>query len=186
MPIAPPIASCWPSNVFDEAQNEDPTACWSAFQVRPRCEKSVSRELRKLDTVGYFLPYAEETRTYQRRQVTVQNLLFPGYVFAFGTSDDVRSCRYTVRGIINHLQDPDQASLYGSLATIKKLIDEGTEVTTEQKLKPGMDVEIVSGPLNGLRGKVIRNSRGLRFLVQLNFIQEAASVAVDGSMVKAV
>ena len=186
MPIAPPVSSCWPANVFDQASADESAAFWSAFQVRPRCEKRVSRELRKLDTVGYFLPFAEEKRTYQRRQVTVQNLLFPGYVFAFGSNDDVRSCRYTVRGIINHLQDPDQASLYSSLAALKKLIDEGSEVTAEQKLKPGMDVEIISGPLNGLRGKVIRNSRGLRFLVQLNFIQEAASVAVDGSMVRAV
>lgn len=186
MPIAPPVSSCWPENVFEETCADDSAASWSAFQVRPRCEKSVSRELQKLDTVGYFLPFAEETRTYQRRRVTVQNLLFPGYVFAFGSQDDVRTCRYTVRGIINHLQDPDQASLYKSLATLKKLIDEGSEVTAEQKLRPGMDVEIVSGPLNGLRGKVIRNSRGLRFLVELNFIQEAASVAVDGSMVRAV
>jgi len=42
-----------------------------------------------------------------------------------------------------------------------------------------MTVEIQSGPLAGLRGKVLRSASGWRFVVTIDFIQQGASVLLD-------
>jgi transcription antitermination factor NusG len=42
-----------------------------------------------------------------------------------------------------------------------------------------MMVEITSGPLAGLRGRILRSASGQRFVVQIDFIQRGASVELD-------
>ncbi|MBX3436933.1 MAG: hypothetical protein KF861_05550 [Planctomycetaceae bacterium] len=185
MPIAPQIPDVWPPTLFDDAPEGDSTAAWSAFHVRPRSEKVVSQRLREDGSVGYFLPLSSQKRKYQRRQVEVQNLLFPGYVFVRGDREAIRYCRSRIQGVVNCLDDPNQTVLHDSLCAIRSLIDSGEALTPEERLTPGMPVEITSGPLAGRCGVVIENKKALRFLIQLDFIQQGVSVSVDGSMVKA-
>jgi len=184
MPIAPPIPAVWPPSLFDEDQLHGRSEQWCAFHVRPRCEKAVSQRLREDGGVGYFLPLSVQKRRYQRRQVEVQNLLFPGYVFVRGHEDAIRHCQFRVPGVVNCLHDPDQESLHTSLSALQILINSGQALTREERLEPGMPVEITRGPLAGHCGVVIENKKALRFLVRLDFIQQGVSVAVDASMVK--
>lgn len=186
MPFAKPIPSHWPPSLFDDADQDDVSSAWSALQVRPRAEKAVSKRLMGLDGIGYFLPYSEHERRYQRRRVTVQELLFPGYIFAFGQHDVVRSSVCALSGVVQHLEEPDQSSLRNSLVALNQVLTAGLPVTTEDRLEPGMAVEITGGPFVGHRGLVIENKKALRFVIQLDFIQRAVSVSVDGSMVKAI
>ncbi len=186
MPIAKPIPSHWPPSLFDGDVLEDRSRTWSALQVRPRAEKIVSKRLMSRGGVGYFLPFSEQDRRYQRRRVKVQELLFPGYIFAYGETDEVRQSAYSLTGIVKHLEEPDQQSLRGSLVALNDILTAGVPVTAEERLEPGMAVEITSGPFMGHRGRVIENKKALRFIVQLDFIQRAVSVSVDGSMVKAI
>ncbi len=190
MPIAPPIPGVWPPSLFDDASADRSSDAWCAFHVRPRSEKVVSRWLKtqwlkENGSIGYFLPLSTQKRRYQRRQVEVQNLLFPGYVFVHGHRDAIRHSRFTAPGVVNCLEEPDQASLHDSLLTIRTLLDAGESVSLEERLEPGMAVEITGGPLAGQRGVVIENKKALRFLIQLDFIQQGVSVAVDASVVKA-
>lgn len=185
MPIAPPIPGVWPPTLFDQAGSRAPRQAWSAFHVRPRCEKVVSQRLRDDGSLGYFLPLAVEKRRYQRRRVDVQSLLFPGYVFVHGDRDAIRHCQFHIPGVVRCLDEPDQESLHRSLSALQSLISCGAAITPEQRLQPGMAVEITGGPLAGHRGTVIENKKALRFLIQLDFIQQGVSVAVDASIVKA-
>ena len=43
-----------------------------------------------------------------------------------------------------------------------------------------------SGPLAGLKGKIVRASSGKRFVVQVDFIQKSASVLLDDFTLAAV
>lgn len=185
MPIAPPIPAVWPSTLFDETPHDGGSTPWCAFHVRPRSEKVVSRRLRENGEIGYFLPYSVEKRKYQRRQVEVQNLLFPGYVFVRGDRDAIRNCQYRIPGVVKCLEDSNQDSLHRSLSAVQALLESGAAITPEERLQPGMAVEITSGPLAGHRGVVLENKKALRFLVRLDFIQQGVSVAIDGSMVRA-
>jgi hypothetical protein len=50
----------------------------------------------------------------------------------------------------------------------------------------GATVEIRHGALAGLKGKIIRAASGNRFVVQIDFIQQGASVLLDGFCLEAV
>jgi hypothetical protein len=43
----------------------------------------------------------------------------------------------------------------------------------------GAVVDITSGPLEGLRGTIIRSASGRRFVVRVDFIQQGASVLLE-------
>ena len=60
-----------------------------------------------------------------------------------------------------------------------RLISAGIPITPEGRLTSGMMVEITSGPLAGLKGKILRSASGQRFVVQIDFIQRGASVVLD-------
>ena len=53
---------------------------WCVLHVRPRCEKKLVEHCQVLGAESY-LPLRSETKVYQRRKVTVEKPIFPGYVF---------------------------------------------------------------------------------------------------------
>lgn len=189
MPIADAIDMYWPACLFGVEPSCGSDGDWFALKVRPRCEKKVARELRRHSVsdseIGYFLPMSSRTRSYQRRKVTSQHVLFPGYVFARGAEAEVRAVICKSSAVVACLLESDQERLHDSLRTLRLMIDAGGPVTVEERLKPGMAVEIVKGPLVGCRGHVIENQGGLRFLVKVDFIQNGASVSISGEMVRA-
>jgi hypothetical protein len=55
----------------------------------------------------------------------------------------------------------------------------GRPITPEDRLAPGMTVQITSGPLASLKGTVLRTAKGRRFVVSVDFTQRGASVLLD-------
>jgi transcriptional antiterminator RfaH len=104
--------------------------------------------------------------------------LFPSYVFVYGTREERVSALATNR-IVRTLDVADQERLWNDLRQVQTLIKSGTPITPEERLGPGDVVEIKSGPLAGLRGKILRTASGRRFVVQVDFIQRGASVVLD-------
>lgn len=177
----------WPANLFDpdvllDSQHRGADGSrWFVLHTRARMEKSFARFLRAERLAHYYLPQHEQTKKYQRRSVRSFLPLFPGYVFAFGGDEAAIMCRQR-REIVNLLPVKDQQRFETQLRGIHRLLDSGAPVTREERLEPGMPAEIVKGPLAGLKGQVLKNHRGgLRFVLQVQFIQQAASVEVDGS-----
>src|SRR5262249_29837258 len=81
--------------------------------------------------------------------------------------------------VVRSLTVNDQARLWGDLRQLERMIALGQPITPESRLGPGMPVEISSGPLAGLRGKILRNASGRQFVVEVDFIQKGASVVLD-------
>jgi len=181
MPILPKEPSAWPKELFEDRAGEGHR--WCALHVRPRTEKTVARQLRSRN-VPFFLPVHEARKTYQRRQVASYSPLFPGYVFALA-DEDARAACATVKEVVTSLEPNDQDQLCDDLKRIHALLEAGAPLTREERLQPGMAARIVSGPLAGMSGTVIRNSNGIKFVLQVRFIQQGASIEVDGSLVEA-
>ena len=135
--------------------------------------------------VGYYLPQHEQRKSYQRRILTSRVPLFPGYLFVCG---DESAFEFTAsaRETVSPIRVVEQESLLTELRNIRRLIDSGAPITPEARLETGMPARIVRGPLAGMSGHVVRNQRGLKFVLQVQFIQRAASIEVDGTMVEAI
>ena len=64
------------------------------------------------------------------------------------------------------------------------LIATDAPLTPEDRLKPGALVEITSGPLAGLEGKVLRRGKQLKFIVEVQFLQSGVSVEIESWMIE--
>jgi transcription antitermination factor NusG len=155
---------------------------WWVLHVRPRAEKSLARRLLGRN-IPFFLPVFEKRQRIQRRLVTSYLPLFPGYLFV-QTDDGALQAAAQTNLVANTIRVEDQQRLAQGLERIHDLIQSGAPLAPEPRLEPGMAAEITSGSLAGLRGTVVRRGGSTRLVIELNFLQQGASVEVEESMVQ--
>jgi len=183
MPLLLPEPYLFPADLFDSAGFQPENAAfWCALHTKPRAEKCLARRLFS-SGVTFFLPtYKRQWRS--RGQVLRSYLpLFPGYVFVLGDAHAVREAR-AARLVANYLPVPDQQQLHADLKRIQCLIAAGTPLTPEPRLAPGMRVEITSGPLAGLTGRIIRRGAQQRFVVEVQFLHQGVVADIDGETIQ--
>lgn len=183
MPVLQRETNLWPDELFAElAEGGADVLPWWVLHTRPRTEKLVARMLLRAD-VSFFLPLYERTRKMQRRTVRSHLPLFPGYVFLRG-DEDARQAALETNLLANCLEVFDQEQFQEDLVRTHRLLASGAPVTPESRLQPGMPAEIISGPLTGCRGKILRCGSGLRFVIEVDFLHQGASVEVEAHMVQ--
>jgi transcriptional antiterminator RfaH len=154
-----------------------PGRAWWVLHSKPRQEKSLARYLHAAG-LEYFLPLIARRNRIRGRVVTAQVPLFTSYLFFRGDRQD-RVLALASNRIVQTIEVADQARLWGDLRQIDLLLSSGAPITPEERLAPGDEVEITSGPLAGLTGTIVRSASGRRFVVRVDFIQQGASVTLD-------
>jgi transcription antitermination factor NusG len=183
MPVLPSEPSLYPTTLFaDHEPLNHGAGRWWALHTRPRAEKTVARMLLQRG-IPFFLPLHERARRIQRRVVRSHLPLFPGYLFMRG-DDEARTAAFATRRIAGCLHVEEQERLARELAKVYDLICSGAPLAPEERLQPGMPAEITSGPLTGCRGKVVRCGKAMKFVIEVDFLQQGASVEVDSTMIR--
>jgi transcriptional antiterminator RfaH len=178
MPLLPPQPDWYPSDLFEsDFQGADPDRAWRVLHTQPRQEKSLARQLYQA-RVPFYLPTVAKRCLVRKRILHSYVPLFPGYVFLLGTAEE-RVIALTTNRVVRVLEILDQEEIQQDLVQIYRLINTGAALRPEDRLAPGVPVRIVSGPLAGLSGTILRTASGARFVVQVNFIQRGASVLLD-------
>jgi transcriptional antiterminator RfaH len=181
MPILPAEPDFYPPDLWDAKAPAAPASgetVWWCLHTKPRQEKATGRELRKLG-LGYYLPQVlKEDRTPQGRKIRSVIPLFPSYLFLHGDSNDRLSA---LRGnrLVNVLEVCDQASLERDLRQIHKMLSSGLPVQPEPAVPVGARVRIVSGPLTGVEGTVIRRAKRDQFVAVVRFLGRGATVDLE-------
>jgi transcriptional antiterminator RfaH len=178
MPLLPEEVSWYPAHLFEgDSPPEAGGRSWYVLHTRPRQEKSLARQLVQAE-VPFYLPLITRRFRLRGRALTSYVPLFGGYLFLLGDREERLAALATSR-VVRPLEVPNQDNLWRDLRQVHRLIATGAPVTPEDRLAPGMAVEIRSGPLAGLRGKILRTSSGRRFVVAVDFIQQGASVLLE-------
>lgn len=177
MPVLPLEAVVFPDGLLGPAQPELRGRAWWVLHTRPRQEKSLARQLH-VSAVPFYLPLIERRLAVRGRVLTSYVPLFPGYMFAL-TDQAERLSVLATRRVARILPVADQQRLWSNLRQVSRLIAAGAPITPEDRLAPGVTVEIRSGPLAGLRGKIVQGASRRRFVVEVDFIQRGASVLLD-------
>jgi transcription antitermination factor NusG len=179
MPILQAESACFPENMWrgDAPTPELARRSWWVLHTRPRQEKSLARDLHK-EQIPFFLPLIPRRSRIRNRTMTSYIPLFTGYVFMLAEGEERLTALRSDR-IARMLPVADIEGLWGDLRQISRLIAAGAPLSPEGRLTPGMLVEIKSGPLAGLKGKIIREASRSRFVVEVDFIQRGVSVVVD-------
>jgi transcriptional antiterminator RfaH len=178
MPLLPPEPDSYPPQLFADLNLEAHAGrAWWVLHTKPRQEKSLARQLLQ-NQVPFYLPLIARRNVIRGRVLHSYVPLFPGYVFLLGSRDE-RITALTTNRVVQSLEVAAQQELWHDLMQINRLIASGAPVTPEGRLVPGVLVEIRSGPLLGLKGKIMRVASGRRFVVQVDFIQRGASVMLE-------
>jgi transcriptional antiterminator RfaH len=155
---------------------------WWVLHTRPRAEKALARKLLALRQ-DFFLPLYRKQWQSRGRPLTSHVPLFPSYVFLRG-DEAARLSALRTNQVVRVLPVPAGNQLGAELASIYKLMACGAPVAPEDRLQPGMAAVLTAGPLAGLQGKIVRRDGSMRFVIEVDFIQRGASVAVEGWMLQ--
>ena len=158
--------------------------CWYAIRTRSRHEKVVNHQL-ELRGVEVFLPLMARRQRWKDRVKQVSFPLFPGYCFA-RFSPHERLAVLTAVGVVQIVGfngcpstiPPDE------IETVKAFVSSGLSLDPYPYLKVGTTVEVIRGPLMGVRGIVVRKGKRARLVVGIELIQQAASVELDAEDVE--
>lgn len=157
-------------------------ARWWVLHTRPRAEKALARRFFNRALPFYLPLYCKEWRKSGRRFRSYVPL-FPGYLFLLG-DNQVRLAALETNLVAGILPVSDQDRLRDDLARVHQLTSSGALVAPEDRLVPGTWVEIVEGPLVGLRGQILRRGKQLRFFVEVRLLQRGVSVEIERHMIE--
>jgi transcription antitermination factor NusG len=154
-------------------------ARWYAAQTCANHEKRVLEQLSQR-TVEAYLPLYASVRRWKDRRVRLQLPLFPGYVFV----------RFALRDRLQVLQTPSVVRLVGFGGQSAALPDQEIEalrlgLTCELRIEPypylkvGHRVRVRTGPLQGLKGILVRKKNGSRFVISLDLIMRSVAAEID-------
>jgi transcriptional antiterminator RfaH len=174
--------SLYPDTLFEANAAAAGPCRWRVLHTKPRQEKALARSLLGQE-IPFFLPVRPKRTRIRGKDVPAYIPLFSGYLFLYANADGLVQALSTKR-VARSLEVVDQSQLWTDLRQIHRLLQSGRTITPEQHLVPGTPVTIREGPLMGLQGIILRSASGDRFVVQVNFIQQGASVLLDGHLLE--
>lgn len=159
---------------------------WYAASTSANHEKRVAHQL-EWRSVEHYLPMYESVRRWKDRRARLQLPLFPGYLFV----------RMTLRDRLRVLAVPGVARLVGfdgrpiavpadDIEAIRACLEGNREVQPHPYVRCGQRVRVLSGPLAGFSGVVLRQRNRTRFLVSFDVLERSVSVEMDDSDLRAV
>jgi transcription antitermination factor NusG len=184
MPLLPLEPYAYPENLFQAPHlaDDDAPARWWVLQTRPRMEKSLARRLLR-SRISFFLPLYSRRWQTQGRWLNSHVPLFTGYLFLKGSSE-ARLAALQTNLVAMCLHVVDQEQLFADLSRVHDLMASGVPLAPEDRLRVGDWVEISSGPLTGLQGRILRRGSKLRFCVEVQMLQRGVSVDIERWMLR--
>jgi transcription antitermination factor NusG len=155
---------------------------WYAVRTRSRHEKQVHAQLADRPGIDVFLPLRERRSRWKDRVKRVQEPLFPGYCFArFRHPDRLRVLKAAgVVGLVGASGEPEPIP-DREIEAIRTLASSRLSYEPFPFLAEGMAVEVIRGPLMGVRGRLLRKDREYRVVLSVTLIRQAVSVEIDAA-----
>jgi transcription termination/antitermination protein NusG len=163
----------------------DSEVLWFALWTRSRHEQVVREQLEQKG-VEAFLPTMTRWSRWKDRKKKIDWPLFPGYCFArFNPRERLPILKCTgVVNIIGFEGEPapiPEHEIHG----IRQLVESDLAYDPCPLIREGDLVEVKSGPLKGVVGRLLRKGSHARLVLSVDLIGQAVSVEVDAADVKA-
>ena len=158
---------------------------WFAIQTLSRHEKVVRSQL-EMRNVETFLPTMRRVSQWTDRKMEIDVPLFAGYCFA----------RFSLADRLHVLQSQGVVRMIGfggrpepipdeEIESLRKLISSPSDYVCCPYLIEGMLVEVIRGPLQGVKGRLVREAKPCRLVLSISLIQRAVTIEIDAASVAA-
>ena len=161
---------------------------WHVVYTRSRAEKKVQAEL-YANNIDCFLPLQKKLRQWKDRKKWVEMPLMSGYCFVHISRKEY----FTVLQFYNvvcYVTFEGKAAVIpeSQIDTLKQMLKQfDFDVTVSQdNFKPGKLVEVIEGPLVGLRGELIEARGKNKFIIRFTQINSTFSVEVPAAHLSAI
>lgn len=154
---------------------------WYALRTRSRHEKLVRDRLVKQGNEP-LLPTLMRVSQWKDRKKAIEVPLFTGYCFArFAWTE--RLPVLTVPGVVSIVSSgtTPQPVSEEEINALKVLMDSTLPYDAHPYLREGMAVEVIRGPLEGVRGVLLRKDKRYRLILSVHLIKQAAAVEIDAA-----
>jgi len=155
---------------------------WHVFYLRPRAENRVCRILTSLD-YEVFWPVIQSVRIWKNRQKKkIKFPLFPNYLFVYTYAHELYQIK-SLSQVVSYVTCGGKPSTISDqeIEGIRRMLELGRAITVETKFSKGERVRIVSGPLKGYEGVLIKQHSKTRFGIQLKAINHTILIDVTRS-----
>jgi transcription antitermination factor NusG len=161
---------------------------WYGVQTRYRHEQRIAHDLAVKGFTTY-LPLIKELHQWSDRKKAIEVPAFSGYLFV--RQDATLRNRVRVletSGVVRILGD-NQAPVPvpdSEIESLRKTLDSRLACSRCECLPIGSMVEVKSGPLAGVRGRLTSSKNNLRLIVSVSAMSQAISVEVRPEEIEAV
>lgn len=152
---------------------------WYAIRTRSRHEKQV-RDRLAVQGVEQLLPTVFRLSQWKDRKKEIEVPLFLGYCFARFPWPE-RLAVLTVSGVVEIVgarQRPEPVP-DEEIDAIRTLMTSTLKYDAHPYLHEGMMVEVTRGPLEGVRGILLRKAKRHRLVIGVHLIRQSAAVDID-------
>ena len=159
---------------------------WYALYTRHHFEKQVESDLRKMGLQTY-LPVRRVLRQWSDRKKWLEEPLFSCYVFVNANAKE-RFLSLTPNGVVRMLSNAGEPSRIPDteIETVRRLVDAAEETAPVPQVVPGDLLEIIGGPLSGVRGCLQEIHGEHRLVVSFETIGRSLAIKVDRDRVRKV
>lgn len=156
---------------------------WYVVYTRSRAEKKVQTEL-SLKKIENFLPMQKKLRQWKDRKKWVEMPLMSGYCFVHISRKEYDSVLQT-NNVVCYVRFEGKAAVIpeSQIDGLKKMLkqyDFEVNVSTEN-FAPGKKVEVIEGPMIGLRGELVEARGKNKFILRFNQINSVVSVEIPAN-----
>ncbi len=159
---------------------------WYAIYTRPKFEKKIDSEL-KLKGLSAYLPLHTVHRVWSDRIKKIQEPLFPSYIFVYANLSE-RFLALQTSGVVRMVSFNGQPVQIPSeqIDDIKKILEHGISPEPHEYFSLGDEVEVLYGPLRGLRGLFVEERGKERLAISVHAIQQSFAIEIEGTSIKKV
>ncbi|MDO9613227.1 MAG: UpxY family transcription antiterminator [Bacteroidota bacterium] len=161
---------------------------WHAVYVKSRAEKKAQTEL-QFQEIETFLPLQRKLRQWSDRKKWVETPLISGYLFVQASRkeyDLILQSNY----VVSYVRFEGKAAIIpeAQIEYLKLMLkqDNSKIEITREKLKPGQMIEVVAGPLIGLKGKLQKIKGKNKVAIELEQLGCSAMVEIQIEDIKSI
>ena len=157
---------------------------WIVVRSKPRSEKVAHNELVKKNIEAY-LPLLKERRKWSDRKKWVEFPLFSSYLFA---RIDIKDSIFVLQtqGVNTIVKFGKQIAIVQNsvIEAIRLAMEGGYQLEPVEYFVKGNRVEVVVGPMKGVKGIVAKLKGQNRLIIKIDAIQQALSIQIESKFIR--
>ena len=159
---------------------------WIAVRSKPRAEKVALKQLEKKGMQAY-LPLVRQKRKWSDRMKWVELPLLPGYLFA---KVELKKSLFVLQthGVSTVVKFGDEVAVVQEsvVTSIRLALEGGYELEPTEYFTNGDEVEVIEGPMKGMKGIVSAIKGEEKLIIKIDALQQAIAVHIETKFLQSV